>query len=245
MTLHTNPAFFACSTKEPAFESLGVTYWKHTQDGFSMAYAKYQEAVDMADFHHRYRLTAEDVDIHENLVYDLATNANLSEADRLTEIARLTALHKERRRWEDPHVKFMEAALCFFDESEDPEVFDSRYARVKIDRWLSDPDLVKKKGFFSQPVSNWLPVEALSASSTAEEMMEQVQRAIHSLRQGGLFGLLYGKVAHQVNSLTATDDEKASILSSRLVTLAKLDSFVGSLSPNTLISGAYSLSNDE
>lgn len=179
-------AFTDCDTKEIAFTSLGVDYYRHTHQGFNMTYAKWFDHAAMSEYHTIWRLTEADVNEYFRSERDaiarvrslVSSGATEEALELLDELATYQAMVAIRRQLKHPEALYREASVFYFDQTEDPTVYDEIYAEEKIKRWLQDPDLINNKALFFSPVSGLLP---LDASSTLTE--EQIKTMMADMKE--------------------------------------------------------------
>ncbi|OZI09177.1 hypothetical protein BWI93_05370 [Siphonobacter sp. BAB-5385] len=160
-TSKASKAFEDCDTKEFAFHSLGVDYYKHTHRGFNMTYSKWFELSTMSEFHDKWKLTAIDVDEFFRVERDswatiraMVAGGQQEEAlEFIDEAMTYNSLVSIRRLAKHPEALYREASVFFFDQTEDPARYDELYAEEKIKRWIQDPELINNKElFFRQSV---------------------------------------------------------------------------------------------
>ena len=125
-------SFQQCDTKEFAFRSLGVDYYKHTHRGFNMTYAKWFDFSAMSEYHEKWKLTEADINEYFRVERDsvariraLVSAGQTQEATEfLDELATYQALLGVRRQLKNPESLYLEAIVFYFYQSEDPAQYD-------------------------------------------------------------------------------------------------------------------------
>lgn len=232
-------AFTDCDTKEFAFTSLGIDYYRHTHQGFNMTYAKWFDHAAMSEYHTIWRLTEADVNEYFRSERDgiarvrslVSSGATEEALELLDELSLYQALVGIRRQLKHPEALYREASVFYFDQTEDPTVYDEIYAEEKIRRWLQDPDLINNKTLFFSPVSGLMP---LDASSTLTE--DQIKTMMVEMKEMAMDSAVTATLASEkARMLSESNGIGASMLKNMLLRteiLRQYEQLSGYLSSN-------------
>lgn len=152
---------------EPAFIHNGVQYYSY-KDIFTVPCYRAMFAIQAFE-EVSLRMTREFMieDLKANKAVfermkEYMSKGNLIAAYEQLKIAdQLLEQKKERLEWIfEPEVLYNLASIVYFDKSENPEKYDQKYSKVKIERWKKDGDSL---GFFlHQPIRKYIPFSTLS-----------------------------------------------------------------------------------
>lgn len=234
-------AFKQCDTKEFAFRSLGVDYYKHTHRGFSMTYAKWFDYSALSEYHDTWQLTEIDVNEFFRVERDsvariraLVANGQNEEAlEMIDELAMYQMLMEVRRNLKHPESLYREASVFYFDESEDPAKYDEIYAQEKIARWIQDKELINDKQLFFSPISALLPLDGLSMNT--EELQQTIIQLTNQIQTGTTAAVLTSEKALTLGKLSNTGDSTLKNMHLRLEILKEYEHLSGLLFRNTSI----------
>ncbi len=186
-----NPHFTAETRKEFAFTCKGVDYYQFTQAALPITYTRLRAANDVIAHATELRVTAgildefqDMLDVFAGVKTGDARVMNMSLEELKTQIAHHNSILRTRRRLGDNmEAMYLLASIFYFDETEDPTIWDEGYARKKIKAWLGDHEV---ESFFltSLPLHTIISQEALQGTMEeylAELHLVQCTHSLHNL----------------------------------------------------------------
>lgn len=180
-TRNTNPNFISEPMKELAFESGGIKYYQFSEGGMPIYYTRLvamQEKVNMAQ---EWKVTEDVMNQFLGMieVYTGVRSADqrvqsLTAEERVEQIKNQVIFMRKRMEIQDElDLLYDLATVWFFDETEDPAIYDSGYAKVKKKRWLDDRAL--HAFFLRTPISDFLQLQTTLTSGTATLIQNMYQ----------------------------------------------------------------------
>ena len=163
--IHVNSNFLSEPKKELAFEFEGVKYYHFTEGGTSIYFQRFRALQDVMRKHEEWRVSdavlTEFVDMVERLALQ----------DKTQEVVGLVQKMRWRRQQSNDLLLMYDiASIWYFDESEDPAVWDAGYSKVKIERWRKSGELYAF--FLRTPLNRYIDFSQLSSDGMQNYLLE-------------------------------------------------------------------------
>lgn len=143
-------------TIKPAFISGGVQYFEMT-DPFNGYCQRVLEAMDIYE-EWMMRITRKDLERFISKLDEILESPHIS----IQEIIKVKFSIQERLNYALPNkeIIYKFASVVYFDESESPYHYDTKYNEQKIERWKKDMDI--PSFFLTVPIRTLIPLPDLS-----------------------------------------------------------------------------------
>lgn len=168
-----NEHFLKETKKEFAFEVDGIKYYQFTENGLPIYYMRLKAAQEVIAHASELKITEsvfdefQDVlDVYAGVKQGNQHNAEMTKEQLQAQLAHTNNMMRHRRKFgNNMDAMYYIASVLYFDETEDPAVYDRAYADKKIKIWLNDHQVC---AFFlrSQLASSLISLEALENGSS-------------------------------------------------------------------------------
>lgn len=165
----------------PAFISGGVQYFEF-DDPFNAPCLRALTALDFYE-EFRQRVSLEYLDTHT-----AAVDAILSDPKKINigDLARINRNLKERMKIFNFELAYKLASVVYFDETENPYVYDFKYGQQKIEKWKKDKSI--DDFFLQQPLQKL--ILALQSFEGSLQTFSQTEEKVAKLYQENLTSIL-------------------------------------------------------
>ncbi len=182
---------------EAAFEIGGIVYYRHVDEA-NMPYKRALKALSVYNELNmrcdRYYLTK-----HTEAIEQLLSAQKFT-VNQLLELKKLNNQLSERLNWiYDEDLVYKLAAVRYFDESENPEDFDWKYALKKIERWKKEEEV--GRFFLRAPIASLLP--SLKDAGMNFGAYSEVQQQVKKAYLENIYMNLSASLSETCNSATA------------------------------------------
>lgn len=216
--LRVNSKFDEEPKKEVAFTHDGIDYYHFTEGGTAIYFQRFRALQNAMQKHEEWKVTDEVLTEFVDMVQKFAGEGNTSE------ILGLVQKFKWRRTQNEDFMLMYElASIWYFDESEDPAIYDASYCRVKIERWRKSGKLLAF--FLRTPLNKYIDFSSLLGDGMQKYLLEMhltlyAQSAMNLLRLSESEKL--GNTGKNITYLMETYSDLAKLIDTELPSITAI-----------------------